>query len=144
MTRKPPPPMDSVTLRAMVKARKSLSKANEDENLGAVVFESYSDNGWVYDDGSLNFWAMFRHFWKQQGGSPGIEKRKSSEPLKFDKGGIREQRATKKVGAKGAIGGVRAYNPKTKQEEPVQAIWDGKRWVYNTHYNETAERWEFD
>ncbi len=130
-----PPPMDGDTMTSMVQGRGSLLSDVNPENYDTVIVGSYQANGWTDDEGGMDFWKMFRQFFKNSGSPLG---KKTQTTIKFDKDDVSKQKKshhTKKRIAtaypSGPAPGAQVINPVTGKAEWKQARWDGYGWVLN-------------
>jgi hypothetical protein len=134
-----PPPTDGDTFSAMVQARRNLIRNIGKGDIDNGIVESYQDNGWVKEDSTLDFWQMFRRFFRDSG-SPVIAKSKQTT-IHFGTGNVADQKRRARERAKGqretsrpvSERGTPVYTTdgKLAYYKPTDAKWDGKRWVRN-------------
>lgn len=86
-----PPPPEGSTFENMINARLRLLQGKKPQDWDNVIVESYTDNGWTKDDDTLDFWKMFRQFFRDSD-SPLIVRSKATGIIKFSKGNVAEQK----------------------------------------------------
>ena len=133
------PPADGDTLDSMIKARKKLLSEVDPKDFDNVIVGAYQDNSWTKEDSTLDFWQMFRQFFRNSD-SPVISKGKQTT-LHFGKGNVVEQKRRARERKKGmqdrqvpvSERGTPVYTTdgRIAYYRPADAKWDGKKWSRN-------------